>query len=142
MQWSITIPIMPQAKQSFRYASVNNKIIRYQPKGKTNYVGAIKTYAMSKRPERLLEGALVLSVTFVFPFISKHGKRLREQVINNEKRLVKTTKPDLDNLLKPIKDALKGVVYADDNQISAYYKIDKIYGESGKIEINVREIGE
>ena len=141
MQWQITIPITPQAKQSFRYTARNNKVIRYQPKDKVNYIGAIKTYAMAKRPDRLLEGALELSVDFIFPFLGKHGKKVRQEVLDG-RALYKTTKPDVDNLLKPLKDALRSVVYADDNQVAAYGRMRKIYGEAGKLIVIIRELEE
>lgn len=47
-------------------------------------------------------------------------------------------KPDLDNVLKIILDALNGVAYADDNQICQAY-IEKLYGEEPRVEVDLYE---
>lgn len=52
-----------------------------------------------------------------------------------------TTKPDLDNVEKAIKDALNGVVYVDDVQVIGCDKV-KLYvadGRPARIEVQVRE---
>ena len=47
-----------------------------------------------------------------------------------------TKKPDLDNLIKAVTDALNGVVYEDDSQISCIYA-EKLYtpGNDPRVEI-------
>ena len=48
-------------------------------------------------------------------------------------------KPDCDNLAKSILDALNGLVYKDDKQIT-YLSIEKLYGEENKIEVDLEEL--
>jgi Holliday junction resolvase RusA-like endonuclease len=50
-----------------------------------------------------------------------------------------TKKPDADNVLKAIKDAMNGVVYADDAQVVAI-TLSKAYGEHPRVEVAVSEI--
>lgn len=52
-----------------------------------------------------------------------------------------TTKPDLDNLLKSVKDALNGVAYVDDSQIVTI-TAEKAYGEQPKTIIQVTALAE
>lgn len=47
---------------------------------------------------------------------------------------------DIDNLLKPLKDGLKGLVYHDDRQIVRYEAIEKRYGLSPATHISVWEV--
>lgn len=47
-----------------------------------------------------------------------------------------TTKPDLDNLLKIVCDALNGIIYDDDKQIVAA-SVSKHYSETPRVEIVV-----
>lgn len=47
-----------------------------------------------------------------------------------------TTKPDLDNMEKAVKDACNSIVWHDDCQVVSCHKA-KIYGDVGKIEIEV-----
>lgn len=71
-----------------------------------------------------------LTVKFIFPYNksdfywtkARHGE-LKENVT---KWVI--GKKDTDNLLKPLKDGLKGLIMADDNQVCHYGDIDKIKG--------------
>jgi Holliday junction resolvase RusA-like endonuclease len=47
---------------------------------------------------------------------------------------------DLDNLLKPLKDGMKGVVYTDDSQIVEYGLVSKVYSETPGTIIYLEEI--
>ena len=60
-----------------------------------------------------LSGPLVMKVQFGIP-LPKSAYRKRTPVA----RSWRTKKPDLDNLLKLVKDACSGIIYLDDNQIS------------------------
>ncbi len=50
-----------------------------------------------------------------------------------------TKKPDADNIAKAILDALNGLAYKDDSQVSALLVL-KDYGEENKIEVELEEI--
>lgn len=50
-------------------------------------------------------------------------------------------RPDCDNLAKSILDALNGLAYKDDKQIT-YLSVEKLYGEENKIEVALEEICE
>jgi Holliday junction resolvase RusA-like endonuclease len=52
--------------------------------------------------------------------------------------LLPTKRPDLDNYLKMVLDALQGVVYVDDSQI-VYMISSKIYSERPGIRIEVSQ---
>ena len=49
---------------------------------------------------------------------------------------------DLDNLLKPLKDGLKGIVFADDNQIVHYADVGKLYSVTPRTEILIRRLSQ
>ena len=52
-----------------------------------------------------------------------------------------TTRPDLDNLIKGIKDALSGVWYKDDSQVVEYGKVGKWYAEEPRVYVRLdREV--
>ena len=55
----------------------------------------------------------------------------------------RTLRPDVDNIIKPILDALKGIVYDDDSQVRsirvASLPIDEAYGISGWTNIEIIE---
>jgi Holliday junction resolvase RusA-like endonuclease len=54
------------------------------------------------------------------------------------KRLDKITKPDLDKLVRSLGDALTGIVYDDDAQVTELIA-RKFYGSPARVEIEVQE---
>lgn len=85
----------------------------------------------------LIEGPIQLRVTCFLP---------RPQKLNTKKyppgQIPHTSRPDCDNLIKSIKDALKHIVYKDDSQIF-YETIQKFYHELGgkpRAVISIEEI--
>ena len=53
-------------------------------------------------------------------------------------QIAPTTKPDLDNVLKSLKDAMNGIVYVDDCQVVSV-SMSKFYGDSDYVRIIVSE---
>jgi Holliday junction resolvase RusA-like endonuclease len=68
--------------------------------------------AMGNKPP--MNGPLRLAARFVYPYPKSWSEKRRRLP---ESRW-KTSKPDSDNLLKLLKDALNGVVYIDDAQVT------------------------
>ena len=65
-------------------------------------------------------------------------KYLKNKVKHGEPHLVK---PDLDNLIKAVKDALTGTIIVDDKAIYCYKKdTKKIYSNTPGIEVFVTEL--
>lgn len=68
------------------------------------------------------EKGIPLGIAFTFRFTRP----------KSVKRKYPTTIPDLNNIIKPIEDALKGVLIHDDSQIVHYGDTWKIYCEPGE----------
>ena len=81
-----------------------------------------------------------LSVTFVFSRPKSHfrtGKFAGE--LKPSAPVYKTTKPDIDNLLKLVKDSLTGYAYRDDSQIVGV-EMEKTYGPEPHTLVEAEEI--
>lgn len=63
----------------------------------------------------VLDGPLSFGFEALFP----HPKKRKPQ------RYFKDSKPDLDNLIKNVKDALKGIAWTDDQQVAYYGRCAK-----------------
>lgn len=63
----------------------------------------------------VFKGSVKLDVEAGYPIPKSTSKRLKQQMLDDEVR--PTVKPDADNVLKLVADALNGVMYKDDNQI-------------------------
>src|SRR5262245_12143404 len=93
---------------------------RYDPPDQVaykNYVGLTCKTWMMKRRIPMLGGAIAFGVQVFYP----HPFGVRAS------RVFKTSTPDLDNITKNIKDALKGIAYKDDAQVSYYLPCGKWY---------------
>jgi len=108
---------LPVAQARPRFARLGNHVKAYDPAKSKNWKAYVAMVATSKGV-RVQEGALRLSVSFHF-LKPKSAK----------KRVHHTVKPDLDNLVKAIQDALKGIAWKDDSQVveleaAKYYSPD------------------
>lgn len=79
----------------------------FTPKDTESYEAVVRQYAkeaMAGKP--LLEGPLAAEITFIFP--RPKSKKLEVYHIS---------RPDVDNCLKTILDAMNGIVYQDDSAV-------------------------
>lgn len=78
-----------------------------------------------------------LEFTVYWP-IPKHTSRIRtSQAMSGARR--PATRPDLENFIKTVADALSGVVYLDDSQIVDLH-VQKFYADFPKLDIEVSEL--
>ena len=77
--------------------------------------------------KKFLTGVLKIDVLFVMPIPKSWSKKKREAIVGQPHMC----KPDIDNLLKTVFDALEGTFYKNDSQI---FKINakKVYGYEPK----------
>jgi Holliday junction resolvase RusA-like endonuclease len=82
---------------------------------------------------------LKLSVLTYYPIPKATSQKKQEQMLKKEIR--PTIKPDVDNILKIIADALNGVAYYDDKQIVAM-SCEKFYANMPHVVVTVEDIEE
>jgi Holliday junction resolvase RusA-like endonuclease len=75
-----------------------------------------------------MDGAVELVVDFYF-----------DRPKSQKKSLYKTTKPDVDKLIRSVSDAMTGIVFRDDSQIVQIIS-RKAFGSPARAEIQVREL--
>lgn len=127
----------PKGKGRPRFARATGHT--YTPAATRSYEAALRyaaQEAMAGKPP--LEGALSLRVEAYLPIPASWSKRkqLRASMI-----LIRpTTKPDFDNLMKPL-DALNKVVWRDDSQIVTV-SFAKFYSERPRLVVGVWPIEE
>lgn len=84
-----------------------------------------------------LEGPVLMTATATFTPPKSWSKTKRSAALAGE--LYPTKKPDADNILKALGDALNEVVFLDDKQI-VVATISKRFGTVAQLEVEVREI--
>ena len=56
-------------------------------------------------------------------------------------KMLPTKKPDIDNIMKAVLDALNGVAYYDDSQVCKV-NFMKMYSEDPRLKILIKKVGE
>lgn len=127
----------PVAQGRPRATTIKGKVRMYDPSKSRDYKDYVRLAAAQHAPERLIESAIGLKVTIYRPIPKSFSKKKTEQAERGE--IVPTTKPDADNYLKTVKDALNGVIWKDDSQI-VDVQVRKRYSNKPRIEIEIHEL--
>ncbi len=78
------------------------------------------------------EGAIALACVFTFPVPARWNKAKTAAALDG--RIYHTSKPDLDNLIKGLKDPLSGVLWPDDRAVVRYVEpCEKRYGTAEQV---------
>lgn len=104
----------------------------YDPLKSRNYKDYVRTIAASHKSKQFLAGPVMMRVE-IYRGIPKSWtlKKQREAELGHVKP---TLKPDVDNYVKAIKDALNGICYVDDSQVT-FLMISKHYARDPRVEI-------
>lgn len=138
MEIKFIVPGNPRGKQRPRICRIRGKTITYTPKETTEYEKLVKASytAVSKAKfERNLP--LEISILALYPVPKSVNKKLKSSMLKGG--ILPTKKPDSDNIIKIILDALNCVAYRDDAQICKVY-FEKMYAEKPETKIIIKEI--
>ena len=78
-----------------------------------------------------------MDIKAFFKIPKSTSKKQKERMLTGEIR--PTKKPDMDNIVKAVADALNGIAYEDDKQIIEC-SIKKYYTEEERIEVEIENI--
>ena len=88
-----------------------------------------------------IAGPVMISVAFRMPRLKGHfGSGKNAGVVKSTAPVYHTAKPDLDKLLRCVKDALTGIAWNDDSQVAVVAHLSKRYGDKPGAFIKVCEI--
>jgi Holliday junction resolvase RusA-like endonuclease len=124
----------PVAQGRPRATNVNGHIRMYDPKKSRDFKEYVKLAASEHRPEKLFEGPISLVIKVYKPTLKSFSKKKKAAAEAGQLR--PTSKPDVDNYAKSIKDALKNVIWKDDSQVVDLH-ISKWYSETPRVEITI-----
>ncbi|MBE3586550.1 MAG: RusA family crossover junction endodeoxyribonuclease [Thermoanaerobacter sp.] len=113
----------------------NGKTVSYTPGRTADWENSIRAQALACRQEKLLNGPLdgPLVVAMTFYLLRPKSRPKREKWPDR--------RPDLDNLVKSVKDALNGIIWTDDARI-VDMRARKRYDSQPRVEIVVRKVVE
>lgn len=106
----------PVAKGRPRFSRRGSFIHTYTPEKTKDYEVLVQqNYAEQCNGEYAGDSPLIINIDAYFPIPKSVSKIRRQRMISNE--IMKTTRPDVDNVGKTICDALNGLAWKDDSQI-------------------------
>lgn len=110
----------------------------YTPKKTVNYENSIADMAKKQMIMRhATRSPVALDLALFFSIPESWPKWKREAAL--KQHIAHTVKPDADNVVKAIKDALNNVVYHDDAQVTEI-RVVKLYSDTPGVLIDVTEL--
>ncbi|MCC0681076.1 RusA family crossover junction endodeoxyribonuclease [Clostridioides sp. ES-S-0005-03] len=108
----------------------------YTPNKTKDYENLIKWLYQSK-VKYYFEGYIKMTLRCYYSIAKSNSKKVKEQKRNNALRPSK--KPDIDNVVKIVADALNEIAYKDDTQIVEVVA-SKYYSDKPRIEVVLEDV--
>ncbi|MDD7511035.1 MAG: RusA family crossover junction endodeoxyribonuclease [Peptostreptococcaceae bacterium] len=134
MEIKIIIPGEPTAKGRPR---VIKKGFAFTPQKTENYEAYVKALWIAKHGYTHITEPIQVELNF-YHSIPKSFSKAKKQMAKDEV-LRPTKRPDMDNCIKAITDALNEVAYADDSQIVGIVA-NRYYADMARVEIEIKTI--
>lgn len=110
------------------------------PEKTKNYEDFVRfQYIRESKDFKFDDGAMLdMRIQAFYQIPKSKSKKVQEQM--RQKLIRPTKKPDMDNVVKIIADALNNVAYHDDTQI-VDVQCRKWYSDEPRVEVTIRQIG-
>jgi len=127
---------VPKAQGRPRFARRGKFVTAYDPKDSAQYKNNVAAQIVAQKPVLIGQGIPIkLRLEFYLPRPQGHYKtdgKVKDKFLLE----MHVKKPDLDNLVKAVKDSLKGIVWHDDSQVYSTLS-NKYYGNTPEVLITV-----
>lgn len=129
----------PQGKARARtfYNARAGKMQSMTPEQTKSYEDLIRWKYKAAGGQYMGEKVLQVDIKAFYPIPKAFSKGKTYEALDGNIR--PTTKPDCDNIIKVVLDALNGVAYYDDKQVVCV-SCNKYYGKEGYLSIEIDEI--
>ena len=110
----------------------------FTPKDTVNYENWVKL-CYQQQGGKLLQGSIRANIIAYYKIPKSYSKK-RVQAIREGKEYPQK-KPDIDNCIKVILDALNGIAYEDDKQVVQVIAVKKWTEENERVELELKKVG-
>lgn len=130
---TFTVPGDPVGKGRPRFVRGTGRT--YTPENTAKYENLVRlAFIQEHQGFTPINSAVEIIIRAFFQIPESWSKKKKTAAINGE--LLKTTKPDLDNIVKSITDGLNGVAWTDDVLIHAI-NASKDYSTTPRVEVSI-----
>ena len=95
----------------------------YTPETTISYENLVKVEYARQCGKQVLDGALSVEIVAFFPVPKSESKK--RTALMEEGAIYHTKKPDADNIAKCVLDAINGIAFKDDSQVSKMTVVKK-----------------
>ena len=136
-----TVPGQPQGKARARTVMnrYTGKTMSFTPEKTALYENLIKVSYFEQCGRRNVEKGTPISIKIIAGFQIPKSTSLKRERQMLAGLLRPTKKPDADNISKCILDALNGIAYHDDSQVTDL-EVTKIYAKEPGVRVFIREM--
>ncbi len=134
---AFTLPIVPTAQARARHGVVNGHSVTFKSDRQKANEQTLDALLSRYAPAAPMSGADALEFIAVFPPPRSASKKAREAMLRGTEP--HTKKPDLDNLVKQLKDAMTRLQFWCDDRQVVRISCEKRYGEVGEWRVAVAE---
>lgn len=134
MKRTFFYPCNPRGQGRPRFANG----IAYKASEDRAYEKGIRMAYVAVYPGRTpIQGACTIKLTAIYPIPARASKKMREQMIAG--LALPIVRPDIDNVYKAVLDALNGVAFMDDKQVTGG-EMHKFYGAVPGLMVEIEEV--
>ena len=123
-----------------RVCRINGRSITYTPRQTAEYENQIKSI-YSKVANFKFERCVPLEIAILALFAPPKSVSKKVRALMLSGKILPTKRPDGDNIIKVVLDALNGVAFHDDGQICKIY-FKKMYAETPEVRVLIKNIVE
>lgn len=137
---SFTVPIVPKGQMRAKHARIGGYTRAYKDPRQAAEEQTLLSHLVRYQPDRPFDGQLLLGVRAFLPIPASKPKTWKALARTGVIR--PTVKPDMDNLLKHVKDCLTMQRFWTDDRIVVGYLPDtgKYYGDQPRWEIAIARL--
>lgn len=131
---SFTIPGDVQAQQRPKFSRMGKGVSVRDPKESKDYKAFVRLVAAEYAPEELIVEPVKLNISVYRKIPKSFSKKKNNEAVEGILRPI--TKPDIDNLVKGIKDGCSKVLWHDDSQVISLVA-NKYYSDNPRAEVTI-----
>lgn len=120
-----------------RFSNYGKFVKAYTPQDTASYENLIKLQFRITCGKWYSELPLKMKITAIHGIVKSASKKDKLKMLSG--KLKPTKKPDADNIVKIICDALNNIAYKDDTQV-VELDFKKLYGEAEKVIVEIEEL--
>ena len=132
----ITIPGKPVGKARPRFRRAGFKVITYTPDESKKYEKEVARIYKQSIGVLYTDITLRVRILAKFPIPESWSKKNKDRALKGE--IKPNKKRDLGNIARIILDALNGVAYTDDKQVTSL-EIEKVYSDTPCVVVYIAE---